>query len=289
MTVTAQQQSDGAGEHAGTRGPDRHAEPTSAVDRALELWRIVVNAQRPLTLAEVAGEAGLSKPTAHRILKTLIARGLLRQDHSRSYRLGPETFALAGRALEQLEYASEARVGIDYLKSVTPETIHFAALVGDVPVQVAEDLGSRPYRLTSNLGTPVMLHCTAIGKAILAFLPPDRTARLLSGEVLTPRTARTVTTVPQLMAQLEQIRAQGYAIDDEENEDNIRCVGAPVFDALGQLVGGVSVSALTLHLSLNEAHALAPAVVTAAGKVSMALGASPELVFRSAAGRSEPA
>jgi DNA-binding IclR family transcriptional regulator len=91
------------------------------------------------------------------------------------------------------------------------------------------------------------------------------------------------------MAQLEQIRAQGYAIDDEENEDNIRCVGAPVFDALGQLVGGVSVSALTLHLSLNEAHALAPAVVTAAGKVSMALGAPPELVFRSAAGRSEPA
>src|SRR3954452_5758118 len=154
MNVTAQQQADGAASPVGTRGQEKQAEPTSAVDRALDLWKIVVNAQRPLTLAEVAGQAELSKPTAHRILKTLITRGLLRQDQSRSYRLGPETFALAGRALDQLEYAGEARGGIDYLKSVTPETIHFAALVGDVPVHVAEDLGSRPYRLSSNLGVP---------------------------------------------------------------------------------------------------------------------------------------
>jgi IclR family acetate operon transcriptional repressor len=284
MAVTVQRQSDGAEERIGAGGPEKQAEPTSAVDRALELWKIVVNAERPLTLAEVAGQAQLSKPTAHRILKTLITRGFLRQDQSRSYRLGPETFALAGRALEQMEYAGEARVGIDYLKGLTPEKIHFAALVGDVPVHVAEDLGSRPYRLTSNLGLPVMLHCTAIGKAILGFLPPERAARRLSGEVLTPRTARTITTVPQLMAQLEQIRAQGYAIDDEENEDNIRCVGAPVFDAMGQLVGGLGVSALTLHLSLSEAHALAPAVVAAAGKISTALGASPEFVARIGAG-----
>jgi DNA-binding IclR family transcriptional regulator len=229
-----------------------------------------------MTLAEAANQAGLSKPTAHRILRILVARGLLRQDTDRSYRLGHEAYALAGKSLSQLEYAREARVGMDWLKGITPEAIHFAAMNGEAPVYVAKVEASRPYRMASSIGSPLPMHCTSIGKAVLAFLPPETLARYLSPAGLTRRTSHTLTTMGQLKAQLKEIRAQGYAIDDEENEENIRCVGAPVFDSNGDVIGGVSVSAPTFHLSQQEARALGPFVAQAAGMISAALGATHE-------------
>jgi IclR family acetate operon transcriptional repressor len=259
--------------------------PPSAIDRALDLFTIAVNAHGPLTLAEAAGQAGLSKPTAHRILRILVARGFLRQAEDRSYCLGKEAYALAGKSLNQLEYAREARVGLDWLKTITPEAIHFAALAGDSPIYVAKIEGTRPYRMASTIGTPLPIHCTSIGKAVLAYLSPEKAAHHLSVTGFERRTIHTLTKVSQLKAQLEEIREQGYAIDDEENEDNIRCVGAPVFDSNGEVIGGVSVSSPTFHLSLAEAHALAPFVVKSAGMISSALGATPEDLPVVAAGR----
>jgi DNA-binding IclR family transcriptional regulator len=257
-------------------GRDPSQGPPSAIDRALDLFAIAVNAHGPLTLAEAAGQAGLSKPTAHRILRILVSRGLLRQAEDRSYCLGKEAYALAGKSLSQLEYAREARVGLDWLKTITPEAIHFAALAGDVPVYVAKIEGSRPYRMASTIGTPLPIHCTSIGKSVLAFLSPEKAAHHLAAVSYERRTVHTMTKVSQLKAQLTEIRAQGYAIDDEENEENIRCVGAPVFDSNGDVIGGVSVSSPTFHLSLEEAHALAPFVVKAAAMISSALGATAE-------------
>jgi DNA-binding IclR family transcriptional regulator len=255
-----------------------------AIDRALDLFAIAVNAGGPMTLAEAASQAGLSKPTAHRILQTLVSHRLLRQDENRSYRLGPEAYSLSGKALSQMEYAREARAGLDWLQEVTPETIHFGALSGDVPVYVAKVEGRRPYRMASTLGTQLPMHCTAIGKCVLAFLSSERAAPFLTASRLTRQTAHTITKVGELKAQLEEIRERGYSIDDEENEDNIRCVGAPVFGAGGEIVGGLAVSAPTFHLSLSEAHALAPATMAAAAKISSALGAPLTAIPRSAAG-----
>src|SRR5688500_4402291 len=93
--------------------------PPSAIDRALDLLSIAITAHRPLTLAELAGEAGIPKPTAHRILRLLVARDLLRQDDDRSYCLGSRMFALSGEALAQLDYASEAKEGLRWLQTIT--------------------------------------------------------------------------------------------------------------------------------------------------------------------------
>jgi IclR family acetate operon transcriptional repressor len=247
--------------------------PPGAIDRALELLSITAYAGKPLSLAQAASQAGLSKPTTHRILKILVARGLLRQDQNRMYRLGAEAYALATATLSHIELAREAQVGLDWLQTITPESIHFAALVGDKVVYVAKTEGTRPYRMVSAIGSQLPVHSTAIGKALLAFLPPEGADRILP-KTLLRFTDATITDVTELKRQLPEIRARGYAIDDGENEENIRCVGAPVFGPTNEVVGGVSVSAPSFNLSPSEAHALAPSVVAAAEKISRAIGAS---------------
>lgn len=260
-----------AGDAAG--GREAPASATSAIDRALDLLGIVVEARRPVTLAEASAAADLSKPTAHRILRLLAKRGLLRQQADRSYILGAAIYEVAGQVLDQLEFAREARAALNWLQSVTPEAIHFAVLTEEVPICVAKIEGRRPYRMASTLGSPLSMHCTSIGKAILAYLPEQRVADLIDSRELTRHTSRTITKAAVLRAELDDVRAQGYAIDDEENEDTIRCVAAPVFDARGEIVGGVSVAAPTFHLSLDEAHLLAPSVIQAGKMISSALGA----------------
>jgi DNA-binding IclR family transcriptional regulator len=247
--------------------------PRGAIDRALELLSITAYAGEPLSLGEAASQAGLSKPTTHRILKILVARGLLRQDKNRMYRLGAQAYALATATLSHIELAREAQVGLDWLKTVTPESTHFAALVGDTVVYVAKTEGTRPYRMASTIGSKLPVHSTAIGKALLAFLPPER-ADLILPDTLERLTDATITDPAELKKQFPEIRARGYAIDDEENEDDIRCIGAPVFGPANEVVGGVSVSAPSFNLSLSEANALAPSVVAAAAVISRAIGAS---------------
>jgi DNA-binding IclR family transcriptional regulator len=258
--------------------PPKSAAPTSAVDRALDLLTSVATATSPLTLAEAAAETGLAKPTAHRILRVMVARELLRQEADRRYHIGSKLFALAGTVLDRVDFVQEAEPALDWLKQVTPETIHFALVTGDRPVYVQKIEGRRPYRMASSVGMGLTWHSTAIGKAILAFMPAERRAAYIRADRLVRLTATTITTVAALDRELERIRTLGFAIDDSENEDDIRCVGAPVFDARGQVIGALSVSAPAFDLSPDDAIALAPAVKAAAQKISVALGAPADVM-----------
>jgi IclR family acetate operon transcriptional repressor len=117
------------------------------------------------------------------------------------------------------------------------------------------------------------LHSTGIGKAILAALPEDEALALLERTGMPRRTPNTITTARAMREEMRRIRARGFAIDDEENEANIRCVAAAVYGHLGRPVGGVSVSTLTFELSAEGAAALAPEVMETAARISAALGA----------------
>jgi DNA-binding IclR family transcriptional regulator len=246
----------------------------STINRALDLLGLVVDEGKPLSLADAAAACGLPKPTAHRILRLLASRGLLHQGRDRSYRLGPELYRLAGKALSQVEYVSAAEDALDALQMVTPETLHFAVLAGNELVFVLKKEGRQPYRMASMVGMRVMIHCTSIGKVVLAFTPADRRAGLLE-DPLVRRTPSTITSMPALQTELDAISQQGFAIDDEENEENVRCIAAPVFNALGAVIGGISIAAPTFNLSLDSAIALAPQVMHAATRISLALGAEP--------------
>ena len=210
-------------------------------------------------LADIAERAELPKSTVHRILRRLVERGYARAQGDGVYVIGPRVLTMAGAMLGRLDVTGLAAPVLRSLHADVGHTVHFAMLSGDEAVYLEKlaDPGL-PYQFASRVGGRIRLHCTAIGKSLLAEMetPP----REIDGE---------------LRAELERVRARGFAIDDEENERNIRCVGAAVRDHTGAATHAISVSALTVELSLDDAVALGPRVIAAADAVSEALGAPP--------------
>jgi DNA-binding IclR family transcriptional regulator len=210
-------------------------------------------------LADIAERAGLPKSTVHRILRRLVERGYARAQGDGVYVLGPRVLTMAGAMLGRLDVTVLAGPVLRALHADVGHTVHFAMLSDDEAVYLEKlvDPGL-PYQFASRVGGRIPLHCTAIGKALLAEMetPPE-----MDGE---------------LRAELERVRERRFAIDDEENERNIRCVGAAVRDHTGAATHAISVTALTVELSLDDAVALGPRVVAAADAVSEALGARPD-------------
>jgi DNA-binding IclR family transcriptional regulator len=210
-------------------------------------------------LADIAERAELPKSTVHRILRRLVERGYARAQGDGVYVLGPRVLTMAGAMLGRLDVTALAGPVLRALHADVGHTVHFAMLSDDEAVYLEKlvDPGL-PYQFASRVGGRIPLHCTAIGKALLAEMetPPE-----MDGE---------------LRAELERVRERRFAIDDEENERNIRCVGAAVRDHTGAATHAISVTALTVELSLDDAVALGPRVVAAADAVSEALGARPD-------------
>lgn len=250
----------------------RNGERPTSIERALSLIESLAHRGADVSLGELARDAGMPKPTAHRILQTLAQAQYVHSNGDGTYLPGPRLLALAGGLLDANGYARYAGPALRELERHTPDTIHFAVLIGDESVYVEKLEGRRPYRMASRIGMPLAFHCTAIGKTILAHLPPDDGRRQIALTRLQRRTERTIVDPAALERELEAIRERGYAVDDEENEDGVRCVGAPVFGSAGRVLGGISVSAPSFHFSRDDAAALAPVVIEAAGRVSHAIG-----------------
>ena len=226
-------------------------------------------------LGSIAERAQLPKSTVHRILKRLVERGYARAQGEGVYMLGPRILAMAGGMLERLDPGPAARTILRELHEDVGHTVHLAMLAGDEAVYVEKlvDPGL-PYQTASRVGGRIPLHCTSIGKAILAAMPPEEARALLARRKLVQRTPHTLVTPRALRAEMERVRQREFAIDDEENERNIRCVGSVVRDHRGRPVAAVSVSALTVELSFDDALALGPRVVAAGQALSAALGAA---------------
>jgi IclR family acetate operon transcriptional repressor len=241
-----------------------------AVERTLSVLEAL---GRPRPLAEIAELAELPKPTVHRILQVLVARGFARDAEDGVYAAGPRVLAVAGEALAELDVAGLARPVLGTLQRSVGGTVHLALRNGDEAVYVEKIEGGEPYRMASRIGLPLSLHSTGIGKAILAFLPEPELDDLLTRIPFEARTPSTLVTPAALRAELKRVHEQGYAVDDEENETGVRCVAAPLFDHQGRVVGGLSVSSLVYVRSLADARRIAPEVVQAADELSALLGA----------------
>jgi IclR family acetate operon transcriptional repressor len=223
-------------------------------------------------LGDIAERAQLPKSTVHRILRRLVQRGYARAQGDGVYVLGPRVLTMAGAMLHELDAVRVAAPILRELHAEVGHTVHFAMLVDDEAVYLEKlvDPGL-PYQFASRVGGRIALHCTAIGKSLLAAMTDDVVGRL----ELVRRTANTIVSPDELRAELDRVRARGFAIDDEENERNIRCVGAAVHDHRGAPTHAISVSALTVEVSVDDAVALGPRVVEAAQEVSEALGGRP--------------
>lgn len=246
----------------------------NAVEKALAVLEVVASPGAPHRLTEIASRVDLPKSTIHRILQILGRDDYVVGTSEGAYFVGPKALALAGQMLANNDVRALADPILSELQRATGATVHLALRSGSAAVYVGKFEGDRPYRMASRVGAAIPLHCTSIGKAILAALPAAETQRLLETTPLVARTPNTRTTVAALGDDLVAIRTRRFAIDDEENEQSVRCVGAAVTDSLGVVVGGISISALVFDFTMDDAIAAGPRVVAAAGAVSAALGSS---------------
>jgi len=244
----------------------------NAVEKALAVLEVVASPGAPHRLAEITSRVDLPKSTVHRILQVLSRDGYAMAASEGAYSVGPRALALAGQIIAHSDLRVLAEPILSELQRPTGGTVHLAVRSGTTAVYVAKFEGDQPYRMASRVGSAIRLHCTSIGKAVLAALPEDETRRILETTPLVGRTPNTRTTIASLLSDLEQVRLRGFAIDDEENEQTVRCVGAAVRDSLGAVIGGISVSSLTFHLTLDDTLTLGPQIRAAAAAGSAALG-----------------
>jgi IclR family transcriptional regulator, acetate operon repressor len=219
-------------------------------------------------LSLIAKVTGLPVSTVHRILHELVAQGWVREGEEHDYTLGPGLLRLAGRAADDSDLARAARPALRALGEQSGFTVHFGVRQGDEAVYLDKLEGRGAYGMRSRIGGTLSLHCTAIGKAILAALP-DEDVRGIARRTGLPRR---ITSPEALLAHLETVRARGWALDDEENATRVRCIGAVVLDHRGEPIGAVSVSGLNVDMARVQVARLAPMVVNAARQVSSALG-----------------
>ena len=258
---------------SGIDGAARGDASTGAVERALAVLEAVVDLGPSSSLGVIAGRVGLAKPTTHRMLRILGTRGYVRQRDDGTYQPSLRVLQLAGRIWSTLSVAEHARDTMLWLQGIYPETIHLAWLEGTHAYYIEKLETRRAYRMASAVGMPLDLHSTAIGKAILAFVPDAERPFWLDERPLSARTPNTLTNRVALENELAVVLSCGFAIDDEENEKDIRCVGAAIFDNRLRPAGGISISATSFHLTHSDALSLGPHVVLAASRISISLGA----------------
>jgi DNA-binding IclR family transcriptional regulator len=248
--------------------------PSGSIDKALTVLEALAQHHR---VTDIAAATGLPKSTVHRILQSLLGWGFARADGNGGYLPGPRILTLAGKMMSRFEPAVQARGALRELRDRTGLTVHFAIRSGDEVVYVDKIEGRRPYQMKSRVGMTVPLHTTAIGKSVLARLPVDEVDEIVGRVGLTAVTRRSITDIKVLRRQLRESLDRGFSVDDGENDPGINCIGAPVLDHTRGVIGGISISALSHELDV-ENEALAAEVIAAAREVSLSLGAPPEAV-----------
>jgi IclR family acetate operon transcriptional repressor len=226
---------------------------------------------RGLTLGELSLRVALPKSTVHRYLATLVELGLAQRNDTDRFRLGTKVIELAGVYLANSDLRNESQDMLDRLSAEANETVHLAVRSGAEVVYIAKVESRHAVRMYSYIGARLPMYCTALGKAMLAFGPQDWIRETLA-QGLRPRTPHTIVNARALNADLEAIRARGFSYDNEENEIGVRCVGAPVFDFTGSVVGAISLSGPTDRVDQRRSAELGPMVREAARRISQRMG-----------------
>lgn len=249
---------------------------TAALTKGISILRAIAVKDRAPTFADLLKTTRLPKGTLHRMLKALISEGLVRhQANDRTYHLGLHILGLAYQVLENLDIRDVAREELMRLRDITGEAVQLAVHddLGAVYIDLVESgLAVGPI---NKLGTTSGLHSSAVGKSILAFLPPAEQNDIIRRLPMTALTERTITSRRALRAELRTVARQGYALNEQEESTGVHGIAAPVYNHLGAVVGAVCTTIPTYRYEPSKLEANAAAVMDAARAVSRRMGYRP--------------
>jgi DNA-binding IclR family transcriptional regulator len=249
------------------------------VDRVVDILETFASQGPELGVSDVSRALGLKKATTHRLLASLLRRGIVAQDReTRRYRLGMKLWELGQLAISQVDWVERVKPYLQGLTDSSGETTHLAVLSDGQALYVEKVESSRSLRMPSQVGRRLPVHCTGVGKALVAFLPEEVLEGLLTRRGLAGMTPNTITDMDALQRELARVRERGYAVDNEEIEEGLRCIAAPVRDHTGHVVAAVSIAGPSSRLRPDTVPAQANDVVAAANGMSLALGCPPSML-----------
>jgi DNA-binding IclR family transcriptional regulator len=244
-----------------------------SLDRGLRILETVASNGGTASLAETVRRTGLHRSTAHHLLRTLVGFGYLRQDpKTRSYELTAKLYRLTARSWTPEQIGRIADPVAAELAAASGEGTSVAAYCdGKVTIVTKCDSG-HPVRVVQDLGASRPIHATAVGKALVAFLPGAERAALLARQRFERHTARTIVNRQAFEAELQRIRSAGYAVDDEEHYEGIRCIAAPVFACTGGAVASLCVVGPKARMTRQKLRQLREPLLALARTLSAKLG-----------------
>jgi IclR family transcriptional regulator, KDG regulon repressor len=257
-----------------TDGTSQRSSMSTTVIKAIGIVDILASkANVGVSLTELSSLIDMPKSSTHRYLATLQELGLAQRMESDRFCLGTKVIELAGSFLAKSDLRNESQVILNELAEKTGETIHLAVPSGTDIVYIAKIESTHTLGMSSHIGARLPMYCTSLGKAILAFSSPELLHAVLA-ERPVAHTAQTITSPEALRAELVTVRSQGFAIDNEENEAGIVCVGGPILDYSGKAVAAISISGPCERMNSERAHQLGSLLWESTQRISRRRGFS---------------
>jgi DNA-binding IclR family transcriptional regulator len=255
--------------------PENKRNLVQSVSRSLRILEALGRSEKPQSLAEITAAVQLPKTTVHRLLETLHHEGYVEQNPvTRRLILSSKILGLAASFLGRLDVREVAGPLLIELWQNSQETVHLGVL-NDGEVLYVEKLESpHTIRMYSEIGRRAPLHCTGLGKALLANLPAEEIEQIIEHRGLRRYTENTLVNRADLFEEMAAIRSRGAAFDNEEHEKSVRCVAAPVHDVQGRVIAAISIAGPAFRMTPERQKELEPYVVEAAQKISRRLGHS---------------
>jgi len=249
------------------------AYPIKVLDKSLFILETLLQNGFPMNMTKISEKLGLYPSTIHRILDTLKHWGYVEQDpNTQKYQLGLKLLELGMAKLHQIDLVREATPYLKELVNYCNETVHLGILDNAEVLYLAKKESSQTIRMCSYVGKRAPLHCTALGKVLLTDLPKEERRKILEQKGLPRLTEKTITDKEGLEKELYRIKKQGFALDREENEKDVRCIAAPIKNYQGKVIAAISISSPVYRIDIDKQNHLKEALIEITKKVSKRLG-----------------
>jgi len=239
--------------------------------KTLDILETIKTTEAAFTLAQLARKVELPKATVYRILTTLETRGYLGRESDGGYRIGRKLFDMQRTLPVEQVLTRVAQPAMERLAASSKETVNLGILDAGEVVVINTVESPQAVRMSSKIGNRRYVHATALGKVLLAGMPDKEVARLLRLKGTPRLTDQTLTTKPAIMAEIQKVRRQGWAIDNQENELEGRCIGAPVAGPDGRTVAALSISGPVFRMDMAQARRLVPELQAVCGEITRAV------------------
>ncbi|WP_026564797.1 IclR family transcriptional regulator [Bacillus sp. UNC41MFS5] len=240
-----------------------------SVERALKILDLFDEHKSELKITEISEKMGLHKSTVHSLLKTLHEYSYIDQNPDNGkYRLGLKLAERGNLVISNMDIRKTAKKYLLDLSTKTGQTVHLGILDGREGVYIDKVEGEQSIIRYSRIGRRLPLHSTAIGKVLLAYQPPNELELLLKNYNYQYQTANTIVNEAVFRKEIEKVKQQGYAVDEQENEQGVRCAAVPIFNGMGQVLAAISISTLISRVNDPELQIFIDLLKTSCNELS---------------------